>query len=137
MTETKAVILLESQPPHIGEISAIWSEIDNFDLMYICVDANVSIMPLPIVLKSWEILLKPYKNKVVLCATKEKFDEITVLPELFKGCTVLTTSSKVFVHLGSLNIPVKTVNRLTGYHGIFLRAAYRQGRALDWLQRKR
>lgn len=129
----EALFLVESQPPHLGELISILLKMQEYDIMNICVSTAPKVMPVPKVVATWQFLLGAYKHKVTISTLFEKFGEMPGLPEVFKNCTVLTTSTKVYVHMTSLNIPVELVPRALGYHGVFQRTAYRQGRALDYL----
>lgn len=129
----EAVFLVESQPPHLGELTSVLLKMREYDIMHICVSGIPKVMPVPRVIATWLFHLTAYKDKVTVSALFTKFAELSELPEVFKHCTVLTTSVKVYVHMTSLNVPVELVPRALGYHGIFQRTAYRQGRALDYL----
>ncbi len=101
--------------------------------MHICVNGITKGVPIQNVLATWAFIMGAYKDKVTVSALIVPFTELPELPPQFKDCTVLTTDRKVFVHISSIGVPVELVPRTLGYHGVFLRTAYRQGRALDWL----
>ena len=133
MSENKeALFLLDSQPPHWGELVSVLLKLKDYDQMHICVSGISKIMPIKHVVANWLFVMGAYKN-VTISALLIPFADVAVLPEQFKDCTVLTTNREIFVHMSSVGIPVELVPRTLGYHGIFLRTAYRQGRALDWL----
>lgn len=129
----EALFLLESQPPHLGELTSILLKMKEYDIMHVCVSGVPKVMPINRVIATWLFHLEAYKHKATVSSLLIKFEELPALPEIFKHCTVLTTSIKVYVHMTSLNIPVELVPHALGYHGIFQRTAYRQGRALDYL----
>ena len=129
----EALFLIESQPPHLGELTSVLLKMKEYDIMHICVSGIPKVMPIPKVVATWLFHLVAYKDRVTVSSLLIKFTELPKLPEMFKHCTVLTTSVKVYVHMTSLNVPVELVPRALGYHGIFQRTAYRQGRALDYL----
>ena len=56
------------------------------------------------------------------------------LPEEFKKSTIITLSKKVYIHLSTMGIRCVLANRVKGYHDVFLRTAYLQGRAYDYIQ---
>ena len=129
----EALFLIESQPPHLGELVSVLLKIKEYDVMHICVSAIPQVVPINRVMATWLFLLDAYKDKVTVSAMLSKFEEMPELPEMFKGCTVLTTCTKVYVHLSSLNLKAELVPKTLGYCGAFQRTAYRQGRALDYL----
>lgn len=129
----EAVFFIESQPPHLGELISVLLKIKDFDKMHICVNATPSVLPISRVIATWLFLLDAYKNKITATAMIPKFSEMAELPEMFKGCTVLTTSTEVYVHMSSLGVATELVPRTLGYCETFQKTAYRQGRALDYL----
>jgi hypothetical protein len=129
----EALFVLESQPLHLGELISVLLKIGEYDIMHICVSSTPKAMPIPKVVATWLFLLHAYKHKITVSSLFDKFTEIAGLPEIFKHCTVLTTSKEVYVHMTSLNIPVELVPRALGFYESFQRTAYRQGRALDYL----
>lgn len=133
----QAVFLVESQPPHLGEFVAFMLEIDNFDLVHVCLIGKESVMPIQHVQSIWQILARPFADKVMIHYSTNDFTELSVLPVELKDCVVLTQSAEIFVHMNTIGVPVKLLARLMGYSNIFQRVAYRQGRALDWLLNRR
>ena len=128
-----AVFFLESQPPHFGELISVLLKMRDYDFMNICVSGISKTMPVRNVVATWLFVLDAYRDKMTISALAFPFIELSELPKQFKDCTVLTTDREVFVHMSSLNIPAELVPRTLGYHGVFIRTAHRQGRALDWL----
>lgn len=137
MSVKKGVLLLESQPPHIGEVLQVYQQLDRYDSLYICIPLNNMIMPFKLVHAIWSAILKSHATRVQLAAVNGNFAEmsITELPLLFKDHVYLTSDRTVFVHLSSMNIPVELIPEAIGYRGIFLRSAYRQSRALSHLEK--
>jgi len=129
----EALFVLESQPPHLGELIPVLLKMKEYDVMHLCVSSIPRVMPVSSVIATWFFLLAAYKDKVTVSSSLIKFEELEELPEIFKHCVVLTTSTKIYVHMASLNIATELVPQALGYHGIFQRTAYRQGRALDYL----
>ena len=135
MSKTKsAVFFVESQPPHMGELTSILLKIKEYDVMHICISGIPKVMSVNRAMVMWRFHLDAYKDKVTVSALNSKFEELAELPEMFKDCVVLTTSSVVYVHMASLNVESELVPKALGYHDIFQRTAYRQGRALDYLR---
>jgi len=132
----EALFLVESQPPHLGELISVLLKINDYGTMHICVSGIPQVIPIPRVMATWLFLLSKYSHKITVSALLTNFDMMPELPEKFKHCTVLTTSPKVFVHMSSLEIPVELVPKTLGYCGVFQRTAYRQGKALDYLLSK-
>ena len=129
----EALFLVESQPPHLGELISILLKMNEYDIVHVCVSGIPSVLPISRVTVTWRFILNAYKRKATVSYINTKFEEMPGLPEMFKHCTVLTTSPKVYVHMSSLGIPTELVPRTMGYCGVFQRTAYRQGRALDFL----
>ena len=127
------IFLLVSQPPNASEIVAVLQAVEKFDKLILCIKTPIKVMPLPHVSKVWQMILKPYKDKTLLTASDMDFTTISELPETFNDKTILTLSKKVFVHLSTMGMKVLLVDRLRGYHDVFLRSAYIQGRALDYI----
>lgn len=133
--ENKAVIFLKSQPIHTGEIASVLSIVDSYDKLILHLSADASIMPLDKVFAIWSIILHHSKDKVnIIFSYKGPLEYGHKLPTALKGCYLLTHSKAVFTHLSSVNLPVRLIPRLMGYRGVFMRSAYRQSRALDWLE---
>jgi len=131
----EALFLVESQPPHLGEIISVLLKIKDYDVMHICVSGIPKVVPIERVLATWTFLVDSLKdkNKVTVSAITLEFATMPNIPEVYEHCTVLTTSPKVYVHMTSLNIETELVPKTLGYCGVFQRTAYRQGRALDYL----
>lgn len=129
----EAVFFIDSQPPHLGELVSVLLKMKDYDIVHICVKGIPEVVPIPRVLATWIFLLDVYKDKITVSALAMKFDELSKIPEVYKHCTVLTTSTKVYVHMSSLNVEAELVPTTMGYCGVFQRTAYRQGRALDYL----
>jgi len=129
----EALFLIESQPPHLGELISILLKLKEYDIMHICVSGIPKVIPVSRVIATWQFLLHDYKNKVTILTMIVKYEELTALPEIFKKCTVLTTSSKVYTHMSSLGVETELVPKTIGYCDTFQRTAYRQGRAYDYL----
>jgi len=134
--KNKAVLLVESQPPHIGEILQAIQALTKYDFVYICLTVDVTVMSFDHVLSIWVSLLAPYMGrfKVVRCIGNFKEVMEGDLPIKFNMCTFLTPDREIFVHLSSLNVMAELIPRALGYHGIFLRTAFRQSKALDYLE---
>ena len=133
----KAVLFLESQPPHLGELLQIINALQNYEQLFVCVNSNPIIMPVRQVLGIWNVALQPYIDNVKLVTFDANLQELAIdeLPELFKDCVYLTSDRIAYVHLSSLNvIKVQLMPKVLGYCGIFLRSTYRQSRALTWLE---
>ena len=127
------LFVLISQPPNAGEIISVLSVIDKFDALILCFKTPIRVMPIKHVSELWMLALRAYKDKVLLTSCDTDFATVAELPEAYKDKTVLTLSKKVFVHLSTMGIHCEIVDRVKGYHDIFLRAAYIQGRALDYI----
>jgi len=132
--ENNAVILLESQPPHLGELLFIANEVNNYDHIYVLVEGKSSVISIPHVVSIWDTVLEVYGDKISLGVSNLDFSSITRLPDDIQSCTILTQSQPIFAHLSSINANVKLSSYAQGYHTIFIRAAYRQGKSLDWLR---
>lgn len=133
-TLKKAVLIVESQPPHLGELISLISIIDSYDLVLVSISSTAKVIPLRHVLSTWAFITQPYKEKIVITVADIDFDAVAKLPDEFKDYDILTTSKPTFVHLSSIGANVKFVARAKGYWPIFERVAYRQGIAYDWLE---
>lgn len=133
LKETCAVFVCESQPPNIAEVIGVLQKIDAYDKMIVCISGNEKVTPLNQARAIWKIILQKYRQKIYICSYTTPFHSITVLPELFLGHTILTIDKKIFVHLSSLGIDAFLLPRVSGYEEIFLRAAYRQSKAYEFL----
>ena len=134
-TELKNIglFVLISQPPNIGELISVLSVIDRFDALILCFKTPIKVMPIKHVSELWMLALKGYKGKVMLTSSDTDFATVAELPEVYNDKVILTLSKKVFVHLSTMGMKVEMVDRVKGYHDIFMRAAYVQGRALDYI----
>ena len=128
-----AVFTLISQPPNASEIVSVLQAVNKFDVLILCIKTPMKVMPIPNVTRIWQFVLEPYKNKVLLTSSDIDFSKVVTLPEGFKDKTILTLSKKVFIHLSTMGVKVALSDRLKGYHDVFLRSAYIQGRALDYI----
>lgn len=134
----KAVLIVESQPPHLGEYVLLLKAVQDYEFVYVCINSPPLVMPIEHSIAIWEHVTSQYGRQVKVVYVKDDFAEMppNCLPEEFKDKVLITTSQKIFTHLSSMNLPIELVPNLAGYHGVFLRVAYRQGRALDWLRTK-
>jgi hypothetical protein len=132
--QNKAVFFLESQPPHLGELIAVISVLDDFDLVYVCVSARGTILPVAVVEKTWEYILKPYDKKIMICSTVQDFRTTTDLPEMFEGCKILTMSQRMFANLASSSLPVTLVASVVGYDTVFEASAFRKARSYHYIK---
>jgi hypothetical protein len=131
--ENIGLFVLISQPPSAGEIISVLSIIDNYDILILCFKTPIRVMSIHHVSAMWRCALRPYKNKTVLTSSDIDFATVVTLPEAYNSKTVLTLSRKVFTHLSTMGIKCLLVDRVKGYHDIYLRAAFIQGRALDYI----
>jgi hypothetical protein len=130
----KAVFIVESQPPSVAEILALYTIIPKFEKIIVCVQNTPMVISINRVLKIWELIILPYQDKVMLSLGDKDFVSVSSLPEQFNDFAILTISEEIFTHLQSLNLEPGLVPRVSGYEPIFHRAAYRQSKALDWLR---
>ena len=130
------LFVLISQPPNASEIIAVLRVIDDYDGLILCFRTPITVMSVKHVSELWRYALKGYEDKIVLTSCNTNFATVAELPDSFNGKTVLTLSRKVFVHLSNMGIECQLVDRLRGYHDIFLRSAYIQGQALDFINEK-
>lgn len=131
-----ALFVLDSQPPHLGEVLSVIRELDNYETMLVCIKNRSIIMKVPQVLMIWQLILKQYSHKCMICAWHEDFAEISTLPDQFNGKQIITFDSKIYAHLSSINIPTKLVLDIPGYCTLFIRSSYRQGFAWNWLKKR-
>jgi hypothetical protein len=130
----KAVFFLESQPPHLGELIAVLSVVDEYELLYICVSNKGTILPVAHVIKMWEFVLKAYNKKIVICSTQQDFRTTTDFPEMFEGCKILTVSQRMFANFATTGLPVILVASAIGYDTVFEATAFRKARSYHYLK---
>ena len=130
------LFVLISQPPNIGELISVLSVIDDYDALILCFKSPAKVMPIKHVSELWRYALKGFMNKIVLTSCDTDFATVAELPEAYDDKVVLTLSKKVYVHLITMGIKCKLVDRVKGFHDIYLRSAYLQGRAYDFIQSK-
>jgi len=132
----KAVLLIESQPPHLGELMQLLSNFHKYNLIYLCITGAPKVMSHDQVLQVWNFILKPYIKKVQLMIFTHNIIELSKdeLPEILDDCTYLTSDRATFVHLSTLGCNSDIIPRALGYNTTFLRTAFRQSKALDWLE---
>lgn len=133
LSRSIGVFTLVSQPPNFGEALSVMQVIDKFDILILCFKTPAQLIPLAQLQQQWSLLLKGFKDKVVLTSWDEDFSEISVLPEGFADATILTISKTVYAHLASMGIKTELVPRVKGYHNVFYRTAYRSSCALDYI----
>lgn len=128
------LFVLISQPPNASEIASVLRTIDDYDALILCFKTPITVMPIKLVIALWTHVLKAYKGKFLLTSCDTDFASVAELPDDFKDKTILTLSKKVFVHLSTMGFHCKLVDKINGYHDTFLRSAYIQGRALDYIE---
>lgn len=133
---TKAVLLVDSQPPHTGEYLQAFAYIKKYDFLYVCLTGPPLVLPIVNAMTIWKHILEPFAAKTQVTYVALKFTEIMQdeLPLAFDNCVYLTSDKETFVHLSSLSASAELIPKVPGYRDIFLRTAYRQGVALDWLE---
>lgn len=135
MEQNKAVFFLQSQPPTIGEVLSVISQIDNYDKLYICINSKSSVMPIAKTIAIWYAILKPYGAKTVIVSYDfYSLFTLSSIPKKFSNCKILTKSQKLFVHLSAINVNVDLIGTPSGFEDIFEQTAYRQSIALYWLK---
>ena len=133
--QKSAVLFLTSQPIHIGEVVTVLSNIDYYDRLHLCLSGNPTVMPLKHVYTLWSVILRQYRGKITLSFldTPPTDLQVRTMPVQLEKKLLLTYDQKIFTHFSSLGYPIKLLPKVMGFHEVFLRAAYRQSRALDWL----
>lgn len=131
----KAVFIVESQPPKFSEVYALFSIIDEYDHILLCVQNSPMVLPTQTVLALWDTIIKPYQDKVTLSFGEQNFHSISKLPEEYHEYKLLTIEPSIFVHLQSLNFDTGLLPRISGYESLFMRTAFRQSKALEWIRK--
>jgi len=136
--KTTGVLLVESQPPHAGEFLLAKQMLNEYDFLYVCIIKSTIVINIQSVIAMWITMFDTFADRMRIANTHLNFKEVSAdeLPVLFDGCTYLTIDKEIFVHLSTLNVHVELLPKVLGYHGIFLRTAYRQSKALNWLEAK-
>ena len=132
----KAVLIVESQPPHLGELLQLLSQLNKYDLIYLCINGKEKVMNYSHVLQLWQFILQPYVDKVNLMLFPHNLTEFDKddIPELLDECLFLTASREIFVRLSTIGCQVEMIPQALGYRSLFFRTAFRQSKALDWLE---
>jgi len=128
------VFIVESQPPTFSEVFALFQIVDSFDHIFLCIQNTPMVVNTGQVLAQWDAIIKPYATKITLCFGDSDFKSVSEIPDKYKNCKLVTISPEIYVHLQALNVDVGLLPRLLGYEGIFMRAAYRQSKALEWIR---
>lgn len=131
---SSAVLIVESQPPKFSEVHALFSIIEQYDAIILCVQNSPIVLSTSSVLQLWSTIIEPYKDKVLLAFGDKDFMSISSLPETYKDYDILTIEPHIYVHLQSLNIKSGLLPRVSGYDGVYLRASFRQAKALEWIK---
>ena len=134
--ENIGLFVLISQPPNIGELVSVLSVVDEYDALILCFKSPAKVMPIKHVSQLWGCALKGFRNKIVFTSCDIDFATVAKLPEAYNDKTILTLSKKVFVHLSTMGMKVQLVDRVKGFHDIYLRSAYIQGRAYDFIMER-
>jgi len=132
---SNAVFIVESQPPKFSEVYALFSIIDQYDNILLCVQNTPMVLPTQTVLALWDTIIEPYRDKITLSFSEKDFKSMAQLPKEYHDYKLLTIEPEIFVHLQSLNFDTGLLPRIEGYENVFLRAAFRQSKALSWLRR--
>jgi len=128
----RAVIIIESQPPHLGQFLAVRDVIQNNKDVLICIVDKPMVMSTEKVIATWTIMLEEYGYSI----SSIDIDYVMQhgLPDYLSSEDKYYVSDKhLFVHLNSLNVDVSLLGHVKGYNDIFVRMAYRQGLAYDYL----
>jgi len=130
------VLLVESQPPHAGEFLQARQMLEKYDYLYICILYSSLVMDVRICAQIWASIFQSDLERMTITFADVDFKECMPedLPALFTSCTYLTSDKETFVHLSTMNVDVELIPNALGYYGIFLRNAYRQSKALNWLE---
>ncbi len=134
--KANAVLLINSQPPHLGELLQFIQQLNKYEFIYVCITGNIAVIALDHVLAIWRNILAPYSNKsAVMFFQKDIYKSSREdFPGAFKDCVWLTADRATYVHLSTLQVNVELIPRAMGYRGTFLRVAFRQSKALDYLE---
>ena len=83
MPENKsALFLLDSQPPHLGELVSVLLKMKDYEFMHICVSGLPKTMPIRNVVATWLFVMNAYKN-VTVSALVMPFTELPELPQQY------------------------------------------------------
>ncbi len=130
---TKAILFLESQPPHLGEAFAIFHLLPQFDLLCICVSSKETVLSTEHSIRLWKQLLKDYDN-VVICSMEDDFETTTNIPNSFEGFQYFTISQRVYANLSSARYPIELLPTVIGYDSTFLASAFRKARSYNYIK---
>ena len=134
---SNAIVILECQPPHLGHVLSIRSVLDKHDFVYIYVIDKEYVMQTKKATSLLSLALAPYDN-FRLYTTDMDFTAIGGFPESMveHNPDVIYVSDKtIFTHLNSIGMPVDFLGHIKGYDDLFIRTAFRQGLAKDYLMK--
>ena len=132
---SNAIVILECQPPHLGQILAIKQVLDKHDFVYIYIIDKEYVIAVKKAVSITTSALEPYDNFRIY-TTELDFTTIGGLPESMveHNPDVIYVSDKhMFTHLNSIGMPVDFLGHIKGYDDLFIRTAFRQGIAKDYL----
>ena len=134
---SNAIIIIECQPPHLGQLLAIKSCLENHDFCYIYVIDKEYVMNTDKAISILSGALKPYDN-FRMFKTSIDFTSAGGLPESMvehNPDTIYVEDKHVFTHLNGIGMPVDFLGHVKGYDPLFIRVAFRQGLAKDYMAR--
>jgi len=129
---SSAAIIIESQPPHVGQFLAIRDVLQKYDNVIICIIDKPMVMSTARVIATWTLILEDYSFSIVPINIEDALEK--GLPDYLKEIeTILVSDKHIFVALNTLGVDVGLLGHVKGYNDVFIRAAYRQGLAYDYL----
>lgn len=129
----RAVLIVESQPPNISEVVALFSLVNKYEHVILCVQNNPIVISVGQVMSIWQLLIEPVEDKVTLTFGDKEFKSIAKIPKEYEDCHLLTVAPDIYTHLQSLGVEAGLLPRLQGYEPTFLQVAYKQSKALQWI----
>ena len=135
---TVALYPIEAQPPHFGLLLSITNALEYFDKVIVVVLDRELVMTTKQVMDMLHLTLKQFGDRVTLVSSTCDFTCCDMIPKgIPKFTSIITTDVTIYINMMTLGYTnVQVVGRLLGYHNIFIRKAYQQGCALDFLNRK-
>jgi len=129
-----ATVIIEAQPPHLGQFVAIQSLLKTYDTVTVCIIDKPILMATN---KAVTILTAAFSDysEVGLAVSDLNFLAIGTLPKQLQADMIFVSDKHIFTHLNSLGYKVEFLPHVQGYNDLFIRVAYRQGLAKDYLAR--
>ena len=129
-----ATVIIESQPPNFGQFLAVKKLVLEYDSVILCIIDKPSLMATSKSLNMWGMALSDYPE-VQITSSDLDFLAIATIPKNLNADVYYVSDKNIFAHLSSSGYKMEFLGHVQGYNDLFIRVAYRQGLARDYLAR--